>query len=246
MVLALGVGAFADTIKLKDGSVIKGRIIGFGDGRFTIVIGEGGRQRQMHFYSDEVESAEFDGVGPSLARGSAPNYNDESPRIPAVNAVNTTGPNMNTNTNSNSAPAPTPQPIRTLTPGGGASNNVRPIVINVKVTADDTNNGWTNAGFVLKKGQTVSITATGRVTLGMGRSSTPAGSNIPDPGKLMANDPTGGLIAVIGDDNNDFVFIGERKRFTVMRDGPLYLGVNEAELKDNTGTFDVTIEIFPL
>jgi len=62
----------------------------------------------------------------------------------------------------------------------------------------------------------------------------------------MANNPTGGLIAVIGDDNNDFVFIGERKRFTVMRDGPLYLGVNEAELKDNTGTFDVTIEIFPL
>jgi len=248
MVLAFGVGAFADTIKLKDGSVIKGRIISFGDGRFTIVIGEGGRQRQMHFFSDEVESAEFDGVGPSLARGSAPSYNDESPRIPAGNAVNTTRPNVNTNTSSNltTTPVPTPQPVRTLTPGGSGSNNARPIVLNAKVNADDTNNGWTNTGFVVRKGQTVSITATGRVTLGMGRSSTPAGSNIPDPGKLMANDPTGGLIAVIGDDNNDFVFIGERKRFTAMRDGTLYLGVNEAELKDNTGSFDVTIEISPL
>ena len=245
IMLVLGVGAFADTLKLKDGSIIKGRIISFSDGRFTIVIGEGSRQRQMHFFSDEVESAEFDGVGPSLARGSAPSYNDASPRIPAGNAVNTTRPN--TNTPVMPSPTPTPQPVRTLTPGGGTgSNNARPIVINAKVSADDTNNGWTNAGFVLKKGQTVSITATGRVTLGMGRSSTPAGSNIPDPGKLMANNPTGGLIAVIGDDNNDFVFIGERKRFTVMRDGPLYLGVNEAELKDNTGTFDVTIEIFPL
>jgi hypothetical protein len=61
----------------------------------------------------------------------------------------------------------------------------------------------------------------------------------------MENEPTGGLMAVIGDDNNDFIFIGERKRFTVTRDGTLYLGVNEAELKDNSGSFDVTIEITP-
>lgn len=240
LVLVLSLGAFADTIKLKDGSIIKGRIISFADGRFTIVIGEGGRQRQMHFFTDEVESVEFDGVGPSLARGSAPNYNDASPRIPAGNTTATNRP-VATPTPM-PTPAPTPTPVRTLQPGGGSSA-ARPIVVNAKVLADDTNNGWTNTGFVVRQGQTVNITATGRVTLGMGRTSTPAGSNIPDPGKLMANDPTGGLIAVIGDDNNDFIFIGERRQIRVTRDGTLYLGVNEAELKDNTGAFDVTIEI---
>ena len=240
LVLVLSLGAFADTIKLKDGSIIKGRIISFSDGRFTIVIGDGGRQRQMHFFTDEVESVEFDGVGPSLARGSAPNYNDASPRIPAGNTTATNRP-VATPTPM-PTPAPTPTPVRTLQPGGGSSA-ARPIVVNAKVLADDTNNGWTNTGFVVRQGQTVNITATGRVTLGMGRTSTPAGSNIPDPGKLMANDPTGGLIAVIGDDNNDFIFIGERRQIRVTRDGTLYLGVNEAELKDNTGAFDVTIEI---
>jgi hypothetical protein len=247
MVLVLGVGAFADTIKLKDGSIIKGRIITFGDGRFTIVIGEGSRQRQMYFYSDEVESVEFDGVGPSLARGSAPNYNDASPRIPAGAATT----NVAVNNTPVATPTPVPAtntttpPVRTLTPGAGSANTARPIVVNAKVLADDTNNGWTNTGFVVRQGQTVNITATGRVSLGMGRTATAAGSNIPDPGKLMANDPTGGLIAVIGDDNNDFIFIGERRQIRVTRDGTLYLGVNEAELKDNSGSFDVTIEIFP-
>jgi len=249
IVLVLGVGAFADTIKLKDGSIIKGRIISFGDGRFTIVIGEGSRQRQMQFYTDEVESVEFDGVGPSLARGSAPSYNDSSPRIPASSLTGNTRPANPPVTTPVPTPTPVantnPQPVRTLTPGGGSSNSGRAIVLNAKVLADDTNNGWTNTGFVVRQGQTVSITATGRVNLGLGRSATPAGSNIPDPGKLMANDLTGGLIAVVGDDNNDFIFIGERKTFTVTRDGTLYLGVNEAELKDNSGSFDVTIEIIP-
>jgi hypothetical protein len=247
IVLVLGVGAFADTIKLKDGSIIKGRIISFADGRFTIVIGEGSRQRQMQFYTDEVESVEFDGVGPSLARGSAPNYNDSSPRIPASSLTGNTRPANPPVTANTTAPVANtnPQPVRTLTPGGGSANPGRAIVLNAKVLADDTNNGWTNTGFVVRQGQTVSITATGRVNLGLGRSVTPGGSNIPDPGKLMENEPTGGLMAVIGDDNNDFIFIGERKRFTVTRDGTLYLGVNEAELKDNSGSFDVTIEITP-
>ena len=39
------VSAAADTIRLKDGSIIKGKIVSFGDGKFTIVIGEGTRQR---------------------------------------------------------------------------------------------------------------------------------------------------------------------------------------------------------
>jgi hypothetical protein len=58
----------------------------------------------------------------------------------------------------------------------------------------------------------------------------------------MRNDPTGGLIAVIGDDNDEFLFIGRSREFTAQRDGVLFLGVNEGNLNDNTGAFDVVVE----
>jgi hypothetical protein len=57
--------------------------------------------------------------------------------------------------------------------------------------------------------------------------------------------PTGALLAVIGDDNNDFIYIGASREFTAGRDGALYLGVNEGNLNDNSGAFDVKIEILP-
>ena len=58
----------------------------------------------------------------------------------------------------------------------------------------------------------------------------------------MRSSPTGGLIAVIGDDNDDFIFIGARREFVAQRDGVLFLGVNEGNLNDNTGAYDVIIE----
>jgi hypothetical protein len=58
----------------------------------------------------------------------------------------------------------------------------------------------------------------------------------------MRNQPTGGLICVIGDDNDDFIFIGKSRDFVAQRDGVLFLGVNEGNLADNTGIFDVVIE----
>ncbi len=69
--------------------------------------------------------------------------------------------------------------------------------------------------------------------------------SLADANKLIKNQPTGGLIAVVGDDNNDFIFVGDTIEFTASRDGALFLGVNEGNLDDNTGTFDVKIEIFP-
>ena len=110
--------------------------------------------------------------------------------------------------------------------------------------ADSTNNGWSSTGYVVRKGQRIRITGTGRIGLGMGKYSSPGGiSTIADKDKLMRNDSTGGLIAVIGDDNNDFIFIGARKEFRAERDGILFLGVNEGNLDDNTGFFEATIEI---
>ncbi len=58
----------------------------------------------------------------------------------------------------------------------------------------------------------------------------------------MRTEPSGALIAVIGDDNDDFILIGLRRDFVAQRDGVLFLGVNEGNLTDNTGNYDTVIE----
>jgi hypothetical protein len=96
---------------------------------------------------------------------------------------------------------------------------------------------------VVRRGQRLRITASGRVNLGNNRFSTPDGlPNIVDRDKLMRNQPTGGLIGVIGDDNDEFIFVGSSRDFVAQRDGVLFLGVNEGNLSDNTGVFEVVIE----
>jgi hypothetical protein len=115
--------------------------------------------------------------------------------------------------------------------------------VNVRVRGDNAGNGWTNSGLVVRRGQRLRINASGRVTMGGGRFSTPEGvPGLPDREKLMRNQPTGGLIAVIGDDNDDFIFIGASRDFVAQRDGVLFLGVNEGNLSDNTGYYDAVIE----
>jgi len=51
-ILSLSAFAVADTIRLKDGSIIKGKIVSFGGGKFTVAIGEGSRKKQMTFTAD--------------------------------------------------------------------------------------------------------------------------------------------------------------------------------------------------
>jgi hypothetical protein len=117
----------------------------------------------------------------------------------------------------------------------------------VRVTAGSAANGWTDSGLMVRKGQRLRISATGRVSLGEGRFSTPTGlPRVVDTEKLMRNEPTGTLIAVIGDDNDEFIAVGANREFYAPRDGRLFLGVNEGKLEDNTGSYDALIEVEPL
>jgi hypothetical protein len=227
VVLAAGasLAVSADTIRLKDGSVIRGQIVSFKNEQFTIVVGSGtrGRKSQITVYMEDVESIDFDQVSTS----------------------NSPGPNNDT-TNNNQPPYQPPvnnQP--TYTPPTNNNQTAQPTFfqVNAKVRADNTSNGWTNTGLVVRRGQRLRITATGRVNLGNNRFSTPDGlTNVPDRDKLMRNQPTGGLILVIGDDNDDFIFVGRARDFVAQRDGVLFLGVNEGNLSDNSGLFEVVIE----
>src|SRR5205823_1806533 len=65
LVFSVSAVAFADTIHLKDGSIIKGKIVTFSDGKFVIAMGEGSRRRELTFAAAEVESIQFD--APSAA-----------------------------------------------------------------------------------------------------------------------------------------------------------------------------------
>ena len=92
--------------------------------------------------------------------------------------------------------------------------------IKVIVRADNVNNGWSNTGLVVRRGQRLRISATGRVNLGKRGFSTPNGlPTVVDNDRLMRTEPTGGLIGVIGDDNDDFIFVGARRDFVSQRDG---------------------------
>jgi sRNA-binding regulator protein Hfq len=240
LVLILTVSALADTIHLKDGNVIRGQIVGFRDQQFVVLVGSNarGRRSQITIYMEDVDTIEFDSAGsaPAVADNnygqgnSRPNPQPTTSRPPVQQPVNT-------------------QPDDTLPSSSGQPQPSSPqtsgnfFQINTRVRGDNTANGWTNSGLVVRRGQRIRVSASGRVTLGAGRVSTPTGiPAITDNDKLMRSSPTGGLIAVIGDDNDDFIFIGARREFVAQRDGVLFLGVNEGNLTDNSGAYDVIIE----
>src|SRR6476659_3285209 len=84
LMVALAVGmsvpALADTIRLKDGSVIRGQIISFKNEQFTIMVGGGsrGRKSQITVYMEDVESIDFDSNGSA----SADNGNSQTSQQP--------------------------------------------------------------------------------------------------------------------------------------------------------------------
>ena len=233
LTFALVAPALADTIRLKDGSIIRGQVIGFRDQQFTVLIGAGskGRRGRTTVYVEDIESIEFDSATTAAAAALA---NDDSST--ASQPVS-------------QPPRSNPQPDTTSTVPRDTGNQLPSssgptfFTIKVAVRADNANNGWSNSGLVVRKGQRLRISSSGRVSLGRGRFATPLGiSTIPDNEKLMRNEATGALIAVIGDDNDDFILIGTRRDFVAQRDGVLFLGVNEGDLSDNTGSYDVAIE----
>ncbi len=247
LILSLSIPAFADTIRLKDGRIIKGKIVSFDGGKFTVAFDDGTRQRQVIYSADEVESIVFD--SDSIPAATVKTSNQTSTDTANVNngsTIITVGETSKTSNPQTSSPKANPTVPVSETNQNTSPIAPKPIAISVKVLADNTSNGWTNSGFVVQKGQRIKISGSGRVSLGGGLNTTPEGiSTLADKDKLVKNQATGGLIAVVGDDNNDFIFIGNSREFTATRDGALFLGVNEGNLNDNTGAFDVKIEIYP-
>lgn len=267
LVLCISFSALADTIRLKDGSIIKGKITGFSDGKFTISVGEGSRQRIITYDASEVDSIHFD---TDLSASSRPSVRvitsdttassqpkqsssrvivtDNTGKIPSKPPVQQSEPEEDVIIEDEETVARTDD---TVSPPATSAPVVRtssaePITITINVLADNSSNGWTNSGWIVKKGQRIRIIGSGEVSLGKGKTSGAAGLyDLDDNEKLLKAVPTGALIAVIGDDNNDFIYIGSDREFIAERDGALFLGINEGNLNDNTGSLQAKIEIMP-
>ncbi|HZS48837.1 MAG TPA: hypothetical protein VFC63_27440 [Blastocatellia bacterium] len=217
--------AQADTLKMKNGTVIKGKVIRFNNKEFTILI-ESTSSRAI-ISVDDIESIEFDSSpGPVTSQSST------STSRTTVPPPTTQSSNRTTTQTSDDDDSDGVHSGKTTVP------NIRSVTVSIPARED-----WTSSGIIVAKGQRVRITATGTVDLGNGRRSGPEGIVLDDKDKLMPNSPTGALIAVIGDDNDNFIFVGKQADFVAQRSGRLFLSVNEGNLKDNVGSFSARVEI---
>lgn len=233
VVAMLGIDALADTIKLRDGTVLKGKVISYNQRRFTIVVKIGDSTSQHDIPMEEVESIEFDATdtGGATLSGrsttSAPAYSPETPS-PGVSAAGAAS--VPADTSPTTAPAAVSKADELAT--------IAEKTVSVAAAAD-----WTSTEIRVQRGQHIVISAIGDVDLGDGKRTGPDGLDLSDKDKLMQGRKTGALIAVVGDDNNDFEYIGSSSEFVAKHNGILFLSVNEGNLRDNNGAFVARVRV---
>ncbi len=241
----------ADTIYLKNGSVLKGKVSSFADDQFVIMLDAGGGRylSRAMIYMGDVSRIEFDGA-PSSAGESPTSSRESSPRVEVIDPPREKPrePEATTPTRT-SDPPPTEKPTEKPMPTESSEPEKKPTkptgLVRTQTVDIAAKRDWTSTGLIVKRGDRVSITASGTVTLDPAgsRTSGPEGIDLPDSRKLMGDQPTGALIAVIGADNDDFIFIGRATEFTATREGLLFLSVNEGALSDNSGSYKAVIEV---
>ncbi|HVF55961.1 MAG TPA: hypothetical protein VM934_07400 [Pyrinomonadaceae bacterium] len=100
---------------------------------------------------------------------------------------------------------------------------------------------WIDSGVELRRGERVSINASGTIVAGRSRI-TPDGLRTTDPNAPAPRSAEGVLIGAITDDPNAPVIeIGLSREFVADRDGRLYLTVNRSSYTDARGSFNVQV-----
>lgn len=230
----IGITAQADTIRLRDGSILKGKVVSYKGGRFTIIVYIGSSSSQHVIPVEEVESVEFDGSD-IASTGREPEARTEEPVSRPVEEPRV-------DTRPVEAPPVVEPRVETERPVGEVDTGMTPVIaektVSVAAAAD-----WTSTEIRVQRGQRIVVSASGEVDLGDGRRAQPQGIDSSDNRKLLPGKPTGSLIAVVGDDNDDFIFIGASSEFTAPHNGILFLSVNEGNLRDNNGAFVARIKV---
>ena len=232
IIMLAGIVASADTIKLKDATILKRKEVSYGQRKFTIVVNIGGNSSQYVIPVEDVESVEFEaGEAGGVQKSAAEPQAQAQPAAvnpPVAEAVPETRPVRER------------EPVAKAPAGEDESSGS---VIAEKTVSVAAGADWTSTDIRVQRGQKVVINAAGEVDLGDNQRSGPEGINSNDTRKLLPNRPTGALIAVVGDDNDDFIFIGASTEFVAPHNGILFLSVNEGNLKDNNGAFVARVKV---
>ncbi|MCC6745405.1 MAG: hypothetical protein IT175_16205 [Acidobacteria bacterium] len=104
---------------------------------------------------------------------------------------------------------------------------------------------WTSTGLRVRAGDPVRIKAWGRVRLASAGNLLvdPLGADLPAVDRLTDEARAGQLIAVIGDDNNDYLAVGREADFNARREGTLYITLNQNDTSGNTGDFEIRVTV---
>jgi hypothetical protein len=237
--LGAGIIAKADVIRMRDGTVLRGRVISFKEQKFTIVVRISGAEAQYIVPVGEVESVEFDDEG---AGGKAEGRSEK--RTSGAEPLSPGGAGYGVGRRPDEA-APdravaAPPEVRERQPGVGATNMViAEKSVTVPAAAD-----WTSTEIRVQRGQRIVINARGEVDLGDGQRTGPAGkAGLADNQRPLPDKLTGGLVAVVGDDNDDFVFVGSSTEFMAPHSGIIFLLLNERSPQDNSGSFIAQVKV---
>jgi hypothetical protein len=233
--------AMADTVRLRDGTVLKGKVVSYGQGKFTVLVYIGGKPSQHVLSVEEIESVEFDGAD-AMTGGAITNRSGVSapstdiPRDATILPADK--PLADNRDAAIAAPVSGAGSISSNDSETGVIATIAEKTVSVAAGAD-----WTSSEIRVQRGQRIVISAIGEVDLGDNHRTGPDGLSLADKDKLMADQPTGALIAVIGDDNNDFIVVGQSTEFVAKHNGILFLSVNEGNLKDNNGAFVARVKV---
>lgn len=101
---------------------------------------------------------------------------------------------------------------------------------------------WTPTGVTVRRGDWVSFNASGEIHIGSEGNPAIGVNGLPGvlaPGAPVANGASGALIGRVG--NGAPFLIGNQSRMQMPAAGQLFLGVNDGNLPDNTGSFQVQV-----
>lgn len=100
---------------------------------------------------------------------------------------------------------------------------------------------WIDTGIDLRRGERVSVNATGTIVAGRTRI-TPGGLRSTDPNAPLPRAAEGVLIGAVGNDpNSPIIEIGINREFIADREGRLYLTANRSSYTDARGAFSAQI-----
>lgn len=104
-------------------------------------------------------------------------------------------------------------------------------------------NRWINTGIKLTSGREILFEVTGSITI---KKDTTVFQNGElelqwHRNKQMPTQPTGAVIARVGEEGKPFYVGGNKAPIRISEDGNLFIGINDFDFSDNTGKFQVSI-----